>query len=214
MREAGKVIISFGYIPAEGKIDLNTRERRIAKAEENLKELLPKLNQYYLKSKDQIEKAIAKASKGVGNFVKVEIIEEKTTQEVKKGPGRPGSNSQYKYKEKTTYHIKWHRDEKAIEQASKADGIFPLITNATLPAADVLRIYKKQPFLEKRFYTKKSILEVAPVFLKSNQRIEAMLFLYFIALMLVSLIERNIRRQMLDNLQDGWWNFEFIKETG
>jgi len=274
--------IIWVHSSSKGKIDLNTRERRIAKAEENLKELLPKLNQYYLKSKDQIEKAIAKASKGVGNFVKVEIIEEKTIQEVKKGPGRPGPNTQYKDKEKTTYHIQWHRDEKAIEQASKADGIFPLISNATLPAADVLRIYKKQPFLEKRFYTKKSILEVAPVFLKNNQRIEAMLFLYFIALMLVSLIERNIRRQMLeeeieslpilparmktkaptwnniryffrnvhlalitkgenilqstvkgvtklhylllkllkvpfsvyDNLQDGWWNFEFIKETG
>ena len=274
--------IIWVHSSSKGKIDLNTRERRIAKAEENLKELLPKLNRYYLKSKDQIEKAIAKASKGVGNFVKVEIIEEKTIQEVKKGPGRPGSNTQYKDKEKTTYHIQWHRDEKAIEQASKADGIFPLITNTILPAADVLRIYKKQPFLEKRFYTKKSILEVAPVFLKSNQRIEAMLFLYFIALMLVSLIERNIRRQMLeekieslpilpakmktkaptwnnirfyfrnvhlalitkgekilqstvkgvtklhylllkllkvpfsvyDNLQDGWWNFEFIKETG
>jgi len=88
--------------------------------------------------------------------------------------------------------------EEAIEQASKTDGIFPLITNATLPATEVLQIYKKQPFLEKRFYTKKSVLEVAPVFLKNNQRIEAMLFLYFIALMLVSLIERNIRRQMVE----------------
>ena len=59
-------------------------------------------------------------------------------------------------------------------------------------------LYKKQPFLEKRFYTKKSVLEVAPVFLKKNQRIEAMMFLYFIALMIVSLIERNIRRQMVE----------------
>jgi len=274
--------IIWVHSSSKEKVDLSTRERSIAKAEENLKELFPKLNQYYLKSKDQIEKAIGKASKGVENFVKVEIIEEKTTQEVKKGPGRPGSNTQYEDKEKITYHIQWHRDEKAIEQASKTDGIFPLITNAILPAADVLRIYKKQPFLEKRFYTKKSILEVAPVFLKNNQRIEAMLFLYFIALMVVSLIERNIRRQMVeeeieslpilparmktkaptwnnirfffrhvhlalitksenilqstvkgvtklhylllkllkvpfsvyDNLQDGWWNFEFIKETG
>ena len=36
------------------------------------------------------------------------------------------------------------------------------------------------------------------MFLKNNKRIEAMLFLYFIALMLVSLIERNIRRQMTE----------------
>ena len=73
-----------------------------------------------------------------------------------------------------------------------------MITNTTLPAADVLKTYKKQPFLEKRFYTKKSVLEVAPVFLEKNRRIEAMMFLYFISLMIVSLIERNIRRQMVE----------------
>lgn len=47
-------------------------------------------------------------------------------------------------------------------------------------------------------YTEKSILNVAPVFLKSPKRIEAMLFLYFAALMIVGLIERNIRKNMKD----------------
>lgn len=61
---------------------------------------------------------------------------------------------------------------------------------------EVLRTYKNQPYLEKRFSTKKSVLNVAPVFLKSPRRIEAMMFLYFIALMLVSLIERRMRREM------------------
>ncbi len=189
--------IVWVHSSSKEKRDLNTRERRISKAEENLKELLPGLNKYYLKSTEQIEKAISKACKGAGGFLKVEIIEKKTTQKIKIGPGRPGPNTQYEDRELITYHIKWYRDEEAIEQALKTDGIFPLITNATLPAADILQIYKKQPFLEKRFYTKKSVLEVAPVFLKNNQRIEAMMFLYFIALMIVSLMERNIRKQMV-----------------
>ncbi|MEJ2528218.1 MAG: hypothetical protein P8Y49_09145, partial [Sulfurovaceae bacterium] len=76
------------------------------------------------------------------------------------------------------------------------DGIFPLITNTALDASEVLRKYKSQPFLEKRMYTKKTVLEVAPVFLKKEKRIEAMLFLYFVALMIVSLIERKIRMNM------------------
>ncbi len=189
--------IVWVHSSSKEKRDLNTRERRISKAEENLKELLPGLNKYYLKSTEQIEKAISKACKGAGGFLKVEIIEKKTTQKIKIGPGRPGPNTQYEDREFITYHIKWYRDEEATEQALKTDGIFPLITNATLPAADILQIYKKQPFLEKRFYTKKSVLEVAPVFLKNNQRIEAMMFLYFIALMIVSLMERNIRKQMV-----------------
>ena len=47
-------------------------------------------------------------------------------------------------------------------------------------------------------YTAKSILKVAPVFLKKPRRIEAMTFLYFIALMIVSLMERNIRKNMAE----------------
>ena len=81
-------------------------------------------------------------------------------------------------------------------KAAKTDGIFPLITNTALEASEVLRKYKSQPFLEKRMYTKKTVLEVAPVFLKKEKRIEAMLFLYFVALMIVSLIERKIRMNM------------------
>ncbi len=60
----------------------------------------------------------------------------------------------------------------------------------------VLRTYKEQPSLEKRFSTKKSVLKVAPMFLKTPQPVEAMLCLYVIALMLISLIERRIRLQM------------------
>ncbi|MBE9569209.1 MAG: hypothetical protein IMF11_01160 [Proteobacteria bacterium] len=71
-----------------------------------------------------------------------------------------------------------------------------MTTNTFLEASEVLRKYKSQPYLEKRMYTKKSILEVAPVFLKKEKRIEAMLFLYFLALMIVSLIERKIRMNM------------------
>jgi len=47
-------------------------------------------------------------------------------------------------------------------------------------------------------YTAKSILKVAPVFLKKTDRVEAMTFLYFIALMIVSLMERNIRKNMAE----------------
>lgn len=57
-----------------------------------------------------------------------------------------------------------------------------------------------QPYLEKRHSTLKSVLEVSPIFLKKPERIEAILFLFFIALMIVSLIERNIRANMTDAL--------------
>ncbi len=194
--------IIWVHSSSKEKQDCNTRSRRISKAEELLGALVPRLNKYYLKTKEQIETAVNKACKGAGEFVSVEILEEKTIQKVKIGRGRTGPNTQYKDKEQIKYRIKWHRDKKAIEQASKTDGIFPLITNGDLPAVDILKTYKRQPFIEKRFYTKKTVLDVAPMFFKKNRRIEAMVFLYFIALMIVSLIERNIRKQMVEERID------------
>jgi transposase len=85
-------------------------------------------------------------------------------------------------------------NEDAVLKSARTDGIFPLITNSSIDAADVLKKYKNQPYLEKRMYTAKSILKVAPVFLESPKRIEAMLF--FVALMIVGLIERNLRKNM------------------
>ncbi len=103
---------------------------------------------------------------------------------------------------KVSYQLEWKKNESEIRKTQRTDGLFPLVDNTTLEPVDVLRTYKDQPYLEKRFSTKKSVLEVAPVFLKTPRRIEAMLFLYFIALMLVSLIERRIRAEMLEQQID------------
>ena len=76
------------------------------------------------------------------------------------------------------------------------DGIFPLSTNTDLDALAVLRAYKYQPTLEKRHALLKSGLQVAPIFLKKNQRIEALMFVYFLAQLVCALIERQLRNAM------------------
>ncbi len=92
----------------------------------------------------------------------------------------------------------WQKNQAAIDQQALADGTFPLITNTDKKCAEVLRIYKQQAGLEKRFRTTKSVLEIAPVFLKKSSRIEAIIFLYFTALMVISLMERAVRKQMAE----------------
>src|SRR2546430_7206136 len=72
--------------------------------------------------------------------------------------------------------INCSRDENAIARAELMDGTFPLTTNTELDAAALLRAYKYQPNLEKRHALLKSVLRVAPIFLKKNQRIEALMF--------------------------------------
>jgi transposase len=193
-KEGFRVI--FVHSSSKQKEDESKRQQKIDKAIEQLENIAPKLNAYHLKTKKEIKAAIDKIVKDVKNFVDVQIVTDRKQIKVKVSPGRPSLKSVYKNKWKFTHRIEWKLNEQALAKASRTDGIFPLITNTQLEASEVLQKYKNQPFLEKRMYTKKSILEVAPVFIKKEHRIEAMLFLYFLALMIVSLIERKIRMNM------------------
>jgi transposase len=187
---------------AKERLERNSRERRIVKAEEALERLSSSLNQRFLKTRAQIEGAVKKATQGAGPYLSVTIHEDRTSEQVQVGRGRPGPNTRYEEKEQIHYRLEWTRDETEIRKAQRTDGFFPLVDNTSLDPVEVLRTYKNQPYLEKRFNTHKSVLEVAPVFLKTPQRIEAMMFLYFIALMLVSLIERRIRLEMQEQKID------------
>lgn len=189
--------IIFIHSSSKQEDDEGKRRRKIENAIGKLEELSPKLNAYHLKTQKEIKVAVDSICKEVKEFIDVKIITERKQVKVQVSPGRRSlSKSVFKNKWEFTYSIQWALNKGAISEASRTDGIFPLITNTGLCASEVLNKYKSQPFLEKRMYTKKTVLEVAPVFLKKEKRIEAMLFLYFVALMIVSLIERKIRMNM------------------
>jgi transposase len=71
------------------------------------------------------------------------------------------------------------------------------VTNETsVSAVDLLLAYKQQPMIEKRFSQLKTDFVVAPVFLKEVSRIQALLCVYFFALLTESLLERELRGAM------------------
>jgi len=194
--QMGHYRVLWIHSPSKEKTEHNARENRIAKAEQALEQVASGLNRYQLKHREQIERAISKATQGVDSYLSVTIHAQKHVQQVQIGRGRPSANTRYRKVEEIHYQLTWQRNEAEIEQAQRTDGLFPLVDNTNLEPVEVLKTYKEQPYLEKRFATQKSVLQVAPVFLEKNSRIEAMMFLYFIALMLVSLIERQIRLEM------------------
>jgi transposase len=111
--------------------------------------------------------------------------------------GRPGSKTRYVRKERLVFSVSVKTSQELIEQNSHSDGMFPLITNCNdLSKAKILEAYKFQPRLEKRHEQLKSVEDVAPVYLKKVTRIEGLLFLYFIALLVQALLEREIRLAM------------------
>ena len=84
-----------------------------------------------------------------------------------------------------------------LAEAESLDGIFPLITNIKeMTAEEVLRAYKRQPIIEKRFSQLKTDFSVAPVYLKSVTRIQALLAVYFFVLIVQTLLERELRQAM------------------
>jgi len=89
-----------------------------------------------------------------------------------------------------------------IAQSAAMDGIFPLTTNTKEKPVDVFKIYKYQPRIEKRHALLKSTLEVAPIWLKKNTRIEALMFLEFVAQMVAALVERALRQKMAERKID------------
>ncbi len=56
--------------------------------------------------------------------------------------------------------------------------------------------HKRQPTIEKRFQQSKTVLEIAPVLLKNEARIEAFFLVFFLALLTQALVERQLRRAM------------------
>ncbi|GAA4382618.1 IS1634 family transposase [Agromyces bauzanensis] len=111
--------------------------------------------------------------------------------------GRPGAQTRYRRTEKTVFTITAtiHADKVAYDAVT--DGCFPLITNDTaMTAADVLAAYHYQPNLERRNHLLKGPQEVAPVYLETAHRIEALLLCHFLAMLTEALIEREIRTSM------------------
>ena len=97
----------------------------------------------------------------------------------------------------TRFELEYRIDTVQLTAETCGDGVFPLISNDdSLSELEMLLAYKSQPSLEKRFSHLKTDFAVAPVYLKEVSRIQALLCVYFLALLTESLLERELRRAM------------------
>lgn len=126
--------------------------------------------------------------------VQIELQESASFRQTQRG--RPTPRTTYRRAVKQIPKVLAQRNLAGIARAQAMDGVFPLTTNTQRTALQVLQAYKYQPHLEKRHSLFKSLLEVSPVFLKKNTRIEAFIFVYFVAQLVASLIERTVRQNM------------------
>jgi len=136
----------------------------------------------------------------VRNFYTITIKQSEFRYRVQDGKGRPGPNTTYRIETEKKYFLSWSQDKKALAREKNVDGIFPLLcTDKNIDAKSALNAYKYQPRLEKRFSQFKSIHNAAPLLFKNIERVEAMMFLFFIALIIQAVIEREVRNNMKKN---------------
>ena len=85
-----------------------------------------------------------------------------------------------------------------LVEAQALDGRYALATNAThLRANEALTLFKGQDGVEKRFGTVKGPLVVHPLFVRTDQRIEGLVFITLLALLVRAVLERACRQQGL-----------------
>jgi len=181
--------------------DRITREDKLDRARRELEALRERLlsKRTRLRKRDKVDKAVESilSQTGTREWVYVEVLVTSESTYSQSHPGRPSAKTAYTREVRQRFDIRWTQRVDAIIYSANTDGIFPLISNdLSLSLRRVLRIYKRQPRIEKRHEQLKSVHDVESQYLKSAARIEALLCVFFLVLLVDALIEREMRRNM------------------
>lgn len=191
--------IHWIYSSEKRKRDRENRDKHLKKVEQSLAQLNGNINKRALKTKKAIEEAAQRIVEEykLENFFHISSGTITEKYQVQIGRGRPGKNTKYRTGVNRLFTLSWTQKKQALKEEAQTDGVFPLLcTDKELTAKEVLKAYKYQPRLEKRFSQFKKIHHAAPLLFKKIERIEANMFGFFIALVVQALIEREVRNKM------------------
>ena len=185
----------------EAELDAAARLQKIERAVGRLAELREKLAAPRTRHRDRAEvaEAVEAILEETGTAAWITVTIEERTEEMyrQQRRGRPGADTLYVKRERKRFDLTHRVELERLDEEARCDGTFPLISNEPgMSAKDLLLAYKEQPMIEKRFGQLKTDFVVAPVSLKEVSRVQALLCVYFLALLVESLLERELRRAM------------------
>jgi transposase len=185
----------------KAELDEAARLKQIDRALTQLNDLRRRLNgpRTRFRQADQVREAVAKIldQTAARPWLRVGIQEWSTEQYRQTKRGRPSKHTKYVKVDVPSFDLCWEIDNDALAQKRAGDGVFPLVTNVReFSAEETLRAYKRQPVIEKRFSQLKTDFAVAPVYLKNVSRIQSLLCVYFFAMLVQTLLERQLRLAM------------------
>jgi transposase len=169
----------FVWSESKARQEATTRERHTAKVVAEFEAVQRNVGRYSLKTTEAIVRRLEAAK---GKYAEGALLDYRLVQ----GPdGR--------------FLLSWQFDAGAVERWQHLEGVYVLKTNLperSHPLAEVLRTYKGQSQVERRFHHLKGPLAVAPMFLKNPERIAGLLCVLVWALMVLALMERQVRREL------------------
>lgn len=154
------------------------RGQQLTRATTELDKVRAGLGKGRLKTREQVTARVEKllTERRVGSFFRVLVREE---------AGKP--------------LLEWELDAAALTAAEQLDGYYVLLTSWPPERADahaLLRRWKGEWQIERRFSDWKGPLQVRPVFVTSNKRMAALVLLLHLALLSYCLLEREARRAL------------------
>lgn len=169
----------FVWSEAKARQEAVTRERHLAKIREEFEAVQRNLNKYNLKTEAEVVRRLEKA----------------------KAKYAEGSLFLYQLKQTRSglLQLQWRMDAQALEEWKLLEGVFLLKTNIPKKKCSleqVLRKYKEQSQVERRMHHLKGPLAVTPMFLEKPERIAGLLCILVWALMVLALMERQVRRNL------------------
>ena len=174
-----KYRLIFVWSESKARQEAITRERHVAKIREQFEAVERNLNKYSLKTEEAIRRRLeaARAKYDEGELFLYNLTRNRKGQ----------------------FALTWKLDGRALQRCKLLEGAYVLKTNLSpqsYPLAKALAKYKEQSQVERRIHHLKGPLAVAPMFLKNPERIAGLLCILVWALMVLALMERQVRRSL------------------
>lgn len=173
-----KYRLIFVHSSAKAKQQATTRERHLAKIRAEFEQVEKILGKYSLKTEEAIRRRLEQAR---GKYSEGKLFSYTLTAAGGK------------------FALTWQLDEAGLKRLQELEGVFVLKTNLSKskhPIATVLAEYRNQSKVEKRFHHFKGPLAVTPMFLENPKRIAGLLIVLMWALTVLSLMERQVRKNL------------------
>ena len=182
-------------------------DRRLNKEEERLSKALAEFQKRRFACEPDAHEAweVFVREHGDDHFILDHQVQVMKQRKKRDRPGRPPKDYVPQYEEEYQVNATMRRDPDRIRQEKEKASCFVLISrlpcNEDITDEYILKTYKEQSVVERHFAFIKDPRVVGPVYMKKPERVEALAYVFLMALLVFSVLQRRVRLAMQDETE-------------